>query len=112
MDLDSVMFQGHNLTTLHLKIATFLRFKKFGNNWLQKRTIRRIKHLVGYPFHTTEKIKEDGLGYLLVDIEDYGLGNTRSRDDFMEFSQIKVDHTTGDLVCTKRLDWCVRGTVE
>jgi hypothetical protein len=49
---------------------------------------------------------------LLADIENYALGSARSWEDFMEFSQIKVNHTNGDLVCTKKLDWCERAELE
>jgi len=82
-------------------------YKKFGNAWLQKHTIRRIKNLCGYPFHTAEKIEADDQSYVLADIENYGLGTARSWEDYLEFTQIKVNYTTGALDCSERLDWCL-----
>jgi len=80
--------------------------KKFGYAWLTKRTIRRVKHLLGYPIHTADKIKADDMGLLLADIENYGLGPVRSWEDYLEFTQIKPNATDGGLDCPKRLDWC------
>jgi len=87
-------------------------YKKFGNNWFQKYTIRRIKNLCGYPLHSSKHIEADGQGFLLVDLDNYGMGTERSLEMFMNFSQISINHTNGDLVCTDRLDWCVKGLLE
>ena len=81
-------------------------------NFLQKRMIRRIKCFVGYPLHSAEKLKEENLDQLLTDAETYGLGSVRSQKQFMDFAEIKVNNTNGDLVCTDRLDWCVQGLKE
>ena len=66
--------------------------------------------MCGYPLHTTQHIETDNEDFILADIEKYGLGSERSWEEFMEFAQIKVNQTNGDLVCPKRLDWCVAGT--
>mmetsp|Transcript_1346 Transcript_1346/g.3437 ORF Transcript_1346/g.3437 Transcript_1346/m.3437 type:complete len:583 (+) Transcript_1346:138-1886(+) len=89
--------------------------KGFGNGWLQKKTIRRIKNLCGYPLHTTEKIEADGESFVLVNKESYGLGTVRSWDDYMELGGLKVNTTTGAIDCTagkRGPKWCNQGLVE
>lgn len=89
--------------------------KGFGNGWLQKRTIRRIKNICGYPLHTTEKIEADGESFVLVNKEHYGLGTVRSWEDFMDFGALKVNVTTGALDCTagpRGPGWCNEGSLE
>ncbi len=65
-----------------------------------------MKYLMGYPHHTAEHIKEDHLEYVLAEVDKYGLGSVRKWEDFMEFSEITINATNGDLECPKRLDWC------
>ena len=79
---------------------------------MKGRVTRRMQHLVGYPRHTAEKIQADDEGFILVEIEKYGMGDERSRDDFIKFSEITIDNATGNLLCTKRLDWCMDETLE
>eukprot|EP00537_Pseudo-nitzschia_pungens_P015701 CAMPEP_0172398984 /NCGR_PEP_ID=MMETSP1061-20121228/38704_1 /TAXON_ID=37318 /ORGANISM="Pseudo-nitzschia pungens, Strain cf. pungens" /LENGTH=582 /DNA_ID=CAMNT_0013131707 /DNA_START=51 /DNA_END=1799 /DNA_ORIENTATION=- len=89
--------------------------KGFGNGWLQKKTVRRIKNLCGYPLHTTEKIEADGESFVLVNKEHYGLGTVRSWDDYMELGGLKVNTTTGAIDCAagkKGPKWCNQGLVE
>jgi len=78
----------------------------FGMNQMQKVIIRRMKHLLGYPKHTIETIKRDKLEHVLVDLDKYNMGSVRTRQDFMEFSEIVINTTTGNLDCPERLGWC------
>lgn len=94
------------------KVFGSMREANISNNWLQQRTNRRIKHLCGYPTHTVDMIEEDGLKIILADVENYGLGSTRSWNDFLEFSQINVNSTTGEVRCPKKLDWCINQLLE
>ena len=66
-----------------------------------------MKNLCGYPRHSVEKIEEEKQRFVLVDIENYGMGPERSLDDFMEFSGIKINYEIGRLDCPKKLKWCV-----
>lgn len=85
----------------------------FKNGWLQKRTLRRIKNICGYPLHTTELIEKDNQTFVLVDKENYGLGTVRTWEEFMEFSELKVNKTTGALDCRKGgIPWCTSGSKE
>lgn len=79
---------------------------------MQNKVNRRMKYLVGYHQHTAEKINKDNQGYVLEEVEKYGMGDERSREDFHKFSQITIDNITGSLVCTKRLAWCMDQTLE
>lgn len=84
-------------------------FKHVKNGWLQRHTIRRIKHLCGYPLHSLEHLTAENQTMLLADIDVYSLGDTRSLEDYMKFAQITVNHTNGNLACSKRIDWCLDG---
>ena len=67
--------------------------------------------MAGYPDHTTEKIEADDESYVLTDKEYYGLGSVRSWDDYMQFSNLTVNYTTGFLDCGKN-NWCNEGLKE
>jgi len=85
-------------------------WKNFKTSFLQRHTIRRIKNLCGYPLHSKEKIEAEDIGFILADIEKYGLGSERSWEEFMNFAGMTVNHENGDLVCPQKpLEWCIRG---
>lgn len=73
---------------------------------MQRVVTRRMKHLLGYPKHTIENIKKDNFEHILVELDKYNMGSVRTRQEFMDFSEIVVNATTGKLECPKRLDWC------
>ena len=85
------------------------RFKN-GSTYMQRRVIRRMKYLAGYPGHTAKKIQKDELDFVLTEVDKYGMGTQRTLEEFHEFSQIEIDEK-GDLICTKRLDWCMDQTL-
>ena len=88
--------------------------KGVNNGWLQKHTIRRIKNLCGYPLHTVESIEHDEQAFVLTDREHYDLGTERSWDDFLDFAQVRVNHTSGALDCLfpRGVPWCNEGLRE
>ena len=81
------------------------------NNALQGSVIKRIKHMVGYPDATMEKIKEANLEFTLESLDLYGLGTTRTRQAYMEFAGLVVDEKHSALQC-KKIDWCNQGSLE
>ncbi len=78
------------------------------NTRLQGSVIKRIKHMVGYPDATLEKIKELDIEYILENIEEYGVGTERSYADYMEFAGLSVDKKHDALQC-QTIDWCNKG---
>jgi len=62
------------------------------SNQLQKRLIKRVKHLVGYnDCCSREKLTEDGDEIVLMDVEHYGFGDVRSREEYLTWANIDVD---------------------
>mmetsp|Transcript_3911 Transcript_3911/g.11084 ORF Transcript_3911/g.11084 Transcript_3911/m.11084 type:complete len:588 (+) Transcript_3911:294-2057(+) len=80
----------------------------FHTGWLQRGPMRRIKHLCGYPNQSVEEIQANGQGFVLVDREHYGLGSERSWEDYLKFSELTVNHTSGLLDCHP-VKWCNYG---
>lgn len=78
------------------------------NTRLQGSVIKRIKHMVGYPDATLEKIKELDIEYILENIEEYGVGTERSYADYMEFAGLSVDKKHDALQC-QTIEWCNKG---
>ncbi len=100
---------NHSRVSNNLLCFMSLRFKH-GSVYMQRRVIRRMKYLAGYPGHTAKKIKKDDLGFVLTEVDKYGMGTERTLEEFIKFSQIEIDDK-GNLVCTKRLDWCMDQTL-
>jgi len=80
-----------------------------GNNQLQHPCIKRIKHMVGYPDSTIEKIKDEGIEIVLTDIDYYGIGSARSWDDYMEHACMHIDEEHDAIDCCPSNDWCAKG---
>ena len=78
------------------------------NSKLQGPVIKRIKHMVGYPDATLEKIKEEDIEFILEDIDYYGLGQERTAQDYMNFAGMTVDPKHDALQC-KPIEWCNKG---
>jgi len=81
------------------------------NTKLQGSVIKRIKHMVGYPDATLEKIKVGKIEFVLENLDQYGLGTTRTRDEYMKFAGLEVDEKHAALQC-KRIEWCNAGALE
>ncbi len=79
------------------------------NNRLQGPVIKRLKNLAGYPDATVEKLKAEGIDYVLTDMEHYGVGDVRTLEEYMEFAGISVDTQNNALQCS-RIAWCTQGT--
>jgi Glycosyltransferase (GlcNAc) len=79
-----------------------------GNNQLQSIVIARVKHMVGYPDASLEKIREKDTEFVLQDIEHYGLGSERSWQDYMDFAHMSIDQEHDVIVCSRN-DWCNQG---
>jgi hypothetical protein len=75
------------------------------SNQLQQRMIKRVKHLVGYEdCCTREKLMRDGDELVLQDVEHYGFGDVRSREEYLKWAKIDVDAK----VCHP-IEWCNKG---
>ena len=77
------------------------------NTRVQKHVLRRIKHMVGYGTDTKEKIEQEGDGVVLEDYEHYALGTERTREAYLELTNIDVEH----MKCG-RMPWCTKGELE
>lgn len=75
------------------------------SNVLQERLIKRVKFLLGYEdCCTREKIVRDGDEMVLVDVEHYGFGDVRSREEYLSWAKIDIDAKT-----CHSIDWCNKG---
>lgn len=77
------------------------------NTLLQEIIITRIKHLVGYPEATLERIMEDDNLIVLTEFEHYALGNVRTRNQYLDFVKIDVNKKE----CSS-ISWCMKGEYE
>eukprot|EP00538_Stauroneis_constricta_P000863 CAMPEP_0119549908 /NCGR_PEP_ID=MMETSP1352-20130426/3540_1 /TAXON_ID=265584 /ORGANISM="Stauroneis constricta, Strain CCMP1120" /LENGTH=549 /DNA_ID=CAMNT_0007595607 /DNA_START=44 /DNA_END=1693 /DNA_ORIENTATION=- len=77
------------------------------NTRLQSHIIRRVKHMVGYPEDTLEKLQEDNDEHVLTDMEYYSLGTTRTREEYLQLAQIDVEEKK-----CHNLAWCNKGELE
>jgi hypothetical protein len=75
---------------------------------IQHKVLKRIKHMVGYPDSSLEKIKADHIEFVLQDLEYYGLGTVRTWEEYMEFTNMSIDKENDVIVCS-RIDWCNKG---
>ena len=75
---------------------------------IQGKIIKRIKHMVGYPDASMDKIKEEDIEFVLQDIEYYGLGTDRTWDEYMEFTNMSIDPDHDAIVC-HAIKWCNQG---
>ena len=78
------------------------------SNELQLKVIKRVKHLVGYKdCCTEEKLRGDGEGLVLEEVEHYGFGKVRTREEYLEWAEIDVDARR-----CRRIQWCNAGELE
>ncbi|KAL7553496.1 hypothetical protein ACHAWF_018034 [Thalassiosira exigua] len=78
------------------------------SNELQLRLIKRVKHLVGYKdCCTREKLEQAGDELVLEDVEHYGFGEVRSREEYLKWANIDVDARR-----CRPIQWCNRGELE
>lgn len=77
------------------------------NTRLQKHVIRRIKHLVGYPTDSLEDIKQAGDEIVLTDMEYYGIGQVRTREQYLNLTNIDVFKEE-----CHPMHWCNHGDLE
>lgn len=78
------------------------------NNVLQRPMIKRVKHMVGYPDASLDKIKEEGIEIVLTEIEHYGLGTERTWEAYMEHAHMTIDEETDAIQCSRN-EWCNKG---
>lgn len=81
------------------------------NNKLQKPVIERLKYLAGYPGSNRGALERRGLGYVLEDVEHYGVGKERTLKEYMTFAGITVDEKNNALRCAP-IKWCTNGELE
>lgn len=75
------------------------------SNQLQLRLIKRVKHLVGYnDCCSRQKLEQEGDSLVLMDVEHYAFGETRSREEYLKWAEIDVDAKR-----CHRLEWCNKG---
>uniref|UniRef100_A0A7S2HSP7 Glycosyltransferase 2-like domain-containing protein n=2 Tax=Helicotheca tamesis TaxID=374047 RepID=A0A7S2HSP7_9STRA len=73
------------------------------NTHMQSVLIQRIKHMVGYPEVSKEKIKQGGFDDILTDLEHYSMGTERSKQAYLELTKIDpANHK-----CSA-ISWCNR----
>lgn len=77
------------------------------NTRLQAHVIRRIKHMVGYPGDAVESLVQEGDDVMLTEFEHYSLGTTRTREAYLELTNIDVVAET-----CGRMPWCSKGELE
>jgi [Skp1-protein]-hydroxyproline N-acetylglucosaminyltransferase len=78
------------------------------SNQLQLKLIKRVKFLVGYKdCCTREKLEEEGSELVLQEVDHYGFGNVRTREEYLEWAQIDVDKKK-----CHRIEWCNTGSLE
>jgi len=71
---------------------------------------QRLKHMLGYPKFSSEDLQVSNMDEshnVLMEFEHYGLGTTRSRTEYLEFSEIDIDTRT----CGP-MKWCSEGTLD
>ncbi|KAL9190558.1 hypothetical protein ACHAXT_000264 [Thalassiosira profunda] len=75
------------------------------SNQLQLRLIKRVKYLVGYKdCCTREKLQREGDELVLTDVEHYGFGDVRSREEYLKLTKIDVDKKR-----CGHMEWCTKG---
>lgn len=62
------------------------------NTQLQTISLKRVKHMVGYPDATTEDLEKLGATVVLTDFQHYGPGETRTMDEFLKHVNIDVEN--------------------
>ena len=74
---------------------------------MQMHVVRRVKYMVGYSEDTKEKILADGDGDSLTDFEHYGLGTVRTKEEYLDLTNIDPVAKT----CSK-MKWCNKGLLD
>lgn len=78
------------------------------SNHLQLKLIKRVKYLVGYKdCCTREKLEAEGSGLVLEEVELYGFGHERTREEYLEWAKIDVDNHK-----CNRIEWCNKGELD
>jgi len=77
------------------------------NTQLQKITLQRLKHMLGYDDSSLEHMTQSGASKVLLDIEHYGMGQKRTRQEYLQLTNIDMEHKK----CS-RITWCNQGTLE
>ena len=86
--------------------------KAGGNNRLVSITLKRVKNYVGYPDSTEEKIRQEFEGrsgsavdeLLLAELQHYGLGKERTREEYYKFANLKIDTEHDAVDCKNHFD--------
>ena len=70
--------------------------------------------MMGYPDYSLESIQHNNIGHendeaynVLLDLEYYGLGKSRSREEYLKFAEIDLEKKT----CGP-MKWCSEGQLE
>lgn len=77
------------------------------NTRLQKHVIRRVKHMLAYPTDSKEIIQQEGDGISLHNFEKYSLGHDRTLEDYLQWTHINPTKQE-----TKKMEWCLKSTME
>jgi Glycosyltransferase (GlcNAc) len=77
------------------------------SNRLQSQIINRVKNLVGYPDVTFESLQAEQLDDVLTELQHYGLGTNRTRDEYIKLTGINFHQ----LRCPN-MRWCNQGQLD
>lgn len=77
------------------------------NTRLQKHVLRRVKHMLGYPTDSEEKISAEGDAVSLSQFEYYSMGHERTLEDYLEWTKIDPVHQK-----TGSMGWCLQSELE
>ena len=74
----------------------------------------RIKHMMGYPDYSLSDMQQQNIGHkndeaydVLIDLQYYGLGTTRTLEEYLKFAEIDLEKKT----CGP-MKWCSEGQYE
>jgi len=79
------------------------------SNRITGMVVRRVKHMVGYPDSSRAKLEESNQEVVLMDIDQYSMGNERSWQEYMDFAQMHIDHEKEVIACSNTIPWCNHG---
>jgi len=68
---------------------------------------QRVKYIMGYPDLRVEQQKRFAGFDVFAELEHYGLGTERSKEDYLKFAEIDLEHKT----CGP-MTWCSEGLIE
>jgi hypothetical protein len=106
VDRASIPTRSYGVTQILGICRTFHRGIGFSTR-IQDQVVNRVKHLVGYPEVTPVALKKIGLGHVLIEMNHYGLGTNRTREEYITLTNINFK----EKICN-RMTWCNKGELD